>query len=127
MYRQYLSKHMVVSLAMLISVVIFIFSILFSRIAVAVEDDDEYEQAEDVVNHDVENDRKYVAVVDQTPVVTTEKITVSETVSKEITTTTQSDVDGDGVFDDKDEYPNINNYFIVKDDNRNGIVDTYEK
>ncbi len=37
------------------------------------------------------------------------------------------DSDGDGIFNNKDKHPKINDYFIVNDDNLNGIVDKYER
>jgi hypothetical protein len=45
----------------------------------------------------------------------------------QITTTTRRDSDGDGVYDNEDLHPTINEYFIVKDDNLNGIDDRYEQ
>lgn len=37
------------------------------------------------------------------------------------------DSDGDGLYDDEDTHPEINEFFIVKDDNLNGIDDRYEQ
>jgi hypothetical protein len=51
---------------------------------------------------------------------------ISDTVSRTTTTTTIHDSDGDGIFDNEDKYPNINDNFIVKDINLNGIDDRYE-
>ena len=46
---------------------------------------------------------------------------------KEVTTkTTYIDTDRDGIFDNEDNQPTINDFFIVKDENNNGIVDRYE-
>lgn len=42
-------------------------------------------------------------------------------------TTIRHDSDSDGLYDDEDAYPTINDYFIVKDDNRNGIDDRYDQ
>jgi hypothetical protein len=56
---------------------------------------------------------------------TTEKI--SDTVSRTTTITTRRDSDGDGIFDNEDKYPNINDNFVVKDENINGIDDRYEQ
>jgi hypothetical protein len=87
------------------------------------EQEDEREERED--EEDQEDDERDVATIEES--VVTETITVSETEKKEIVTTTKSDKDGDGVFDDEDRYPEVNDHFIVTDDDRNGIVDTYEK
>jgi hypothetical protein len=74
-----------------------------------------------------EDDEKTADDTSAKNTVVTETVVVSDTISKEITTTTQSDTDGDGIFDQEDQYPIINDHFIVKDDDRNGIVDVYEK
>lgn len=37
------------------------------------------------------------------------------------------DSDSDGLYDDEDPHPAINEFFIVKDDNLNGIDDQYEQ
>lgn len=42
-------------------------------------------------------------------------------------TTVQKDSDGDGILDAVDPHPNIQEIYIVKDDNKNGIVDKFEK
>lgn len=52
---------------------------------------------------------------------------LSDTVTKTAMTETKYDSDGDGVYDQDDAYPTINDYFIVKDDNLNGIDDKYEQ
>jgi hypothetical protein len=61
----------------------------------------------------------------------TEYITVykklSDTVTTKTDTITRHDSDGDGLYDDEDPHPTINEYFIVKDDNLNGIDDRYEQ
>ena len=51
---------------------------------------------------------------------------LSDEVTSRTTRTTIFDSDRDGIFDEKDKYPGINDFFIVKDDNLNGIVDKYE-
>lgn len=76
---------------------------------------------------DEERDEEKSEESSTTETVVTEKITISETVSKEIITTTRKDTDGDGIFDEQDDHPQVNDHFIVKDDDRNGIVDSYEK
>ncbi len=42
-------------------------------------------------------------------------------------TTVQKDSDGDGLLDGNDPHPNIPEIYIVVDDNKNGIVDQFEK
>jgi hypothetical protein len=60
----------------------------------------------------------------------TEYVTVykklSDTITTKTDTITRHDSDGDGLYDDEDPHPTINEYFIVKDDNLNGIDDRYE-
>ncbi len=56
-----------------------------------------------------------------------EKVRLNDRVVKETVTVIRSDSDGDGILDDEDKFPNVNDYLIVRDDNRNGIVDEYEK
>lgn len=88
---------------------------------------EEYDEQEDEKEdeEDREDDERDVTTIEES--VVTETITVSETQTKEVVTTTKTDKDGDGVFDDEDRYPEVNDHFIVTDDDRNGIVDTYEK
>lgn len=49
----------------------------------------------------------------------------------QIVTTTKEiprhDSDGDGLYDDEDPHPTINEFLIVKDDNLDGIDDKYEQ
>ena len=52
---------------------------------------------------------------------------LSDTVTQTTTTTTKHDSDGDGIYDDDDSHPTINDNFIVKDANFNGIDDRYEQ
>lgn len=52
---------------------------------------------------------------------------LSDTVTKITETTTQFDSDGDGIFDEQDKNPTINDNYIVKDANLNGIDDQYEQ
>lgn len=61
----------------------------------------------------------------------TEYVTVykklSDTVTTKTDTITRHDADGDGLYDDEDPHPTINEYYIVKDSNLNGIDDRYEQ
>lgn len=52
---------------------------------------------------------------------------ISNEVRRETVKNTFFDNDRDGIFDNEDKNPTINDFFIVKDDNRNGIVDEYEQ
>jgi hypothetical protein len=63
----------------------------------------------------------------QTVAPTTVTTNVKSNVTQEITTTVKVDSDGDGILDEEDLHPTINNNFIVKDDNLNGIDDRYEQ
>jgi len=52
---------------------------------------------------------------------------LSDTISTTTTTIIRHDSDGDGIYDDEDPHPTINENFIVKDANLNGIDDRYEQ
>jgi hypothetical protein len=84
-----------------------------SRIALA-EDEDEEDEDEEVKND--EPQEEYIQKVINTVVPVTT-----------VTTTERVDSDSDGIYDDEDPHPTINEYFIVKDDNLNGIDDRYEQ
>ena len=83
---------------------------------------------------DEKDDEGPVQVINTNPAnkkaVKTETVTatkkLSDTVTEATTTVTRHDSDGDGLYDDEDPHPTINEYFIVKDDNLNGIDDRYE-
>ena len=60
--------------------------------------------------------------VTQTVVVTPAR-TVTE---DQVQTITLPDRDSDGIADSEDPYPDVAEIYIVKDDNLNGIVDTFE-
>lgn len=53
-------------------------------------------------------------------------VKLPDQIIKRLITNTIYDSDGDGVFDPDDPTPNLNDVFIVKDDNVNGINDAYE-
>jgi hypothetical protein len=67
---------------------------------------------------------------DYTPKTTTQKATTQPTTSTKVETTTQTtvykDSDGDGILDNNDPHPGIQEIFIVEDKNLNGIVDKFE-
>lgn len=95
----------------------------YAKIAWA--EDDEVEERDDDAP---------VKVIDTSPdkntTQKTEYVTVykklSDTIIMKTDTITRHDSDGDGLYDDEDPHPTINEYFIVKDDNLNGIDDRYE-
>jgi hypothetical protein len=76
-----------------------------------------------------------VPVIDTNPSSNTSKKTeyktiyekLSDTITRITKTTNQFDSDGDGIFDEQDKNPTINDGYIVKDANLNGIDDQYEK
>ena len=91
--------------------------------------------AEDENEKEREDEEHVTTVIDTNPakktVKKTETVTeyrkLSDTVTQVITTITRHDSDGDGLYDDEDAHPTINDYFIVVDDNLNGIDDKYEQ
>ena len=48
-------------------------------------------------------------------------------VQTEVRTITLLDSDGDGILDKDDPHPDVAEIYIVKDENKNGIVDKYEQ
>lgn len=48
------------------------------------------------------------------------------TVTKDTRTVVVRDSDGDGLFDNEDPHPDLPEIYIVVDEDRNGIVDTFE-
>lgn len=95
------------------------------KVSIAWADDgeDEYDDEEDnrVINTAPESN---VAQKTETKTIYTK---LSDTVSTTTTTITKHDSDGDGMYDEEDPHPTINESFIVKDDNLNGIDDRYEQ
>jgi len=81
------------------------------------EDDDHYE----VINTSPSGSS---AKKSETKTITTK---LADTITQTTTTTVKYDSDGDGKYDEEDPHPTINEYFIVKDDNLNGIDDQYEQ
>lgn len=87
------------------------------------EEDDEYEERDD----DKEESTASSTASSSKASSTTQTTTSTSVVTREVTVERRTDGDGDGIFDDKDSYPTINDNSIVGDDNRNGIVDDYER
>lgn len=113
-------------------IVIFSLAILtvlnYGYIKNALADDETEYESEDI-------QQAPVKVIDTNPSSNTKKKTeyitvykkLSDTVTTKTDTITRHDSDGDGLYDDEDPHPTINEYFIVKDDNLNGIDDRYEQ
>lgn len=55
-----------------------------------------------------------------------EEVSRSVDVSKSTKTIILKDSDGDGLLDSEDPHPEIAEIYIVLDENRNGIVDSFE-
>ncbi|MFZ2153700.1 MAG: hypothetical protein WAV16_00540 [Candidatus Moraniibacteriota bacterium] len=55
------------------------------------------------------------------------KVVQTSSTSKSVETIILKDSDGDGILDKDDAHPQVAEIYIVKDDNRNGIVDSFEK
>lgn len=93
------------------------------------EDDDEEAEHEDSEEDDDKNEASpssSAASSSKSSSTTTQSTTNTSVVTQEVTVERRTDSDGDGIFDDEDAYPTINDNIIVRDDNRNGIVDEYE-
>jgi len=87
-----------------------------------------YENDEDEEDEDEEErneEKKSSSNTDKSTSSRLKKPDISTTVKT--TVVIKSDADGDGLFDNEDPHPDINENIIVLDDNRNGIVDSYEE
>ncbi|NTW27688.1 MAG: hypothetical protein HGA36_05155 [Candidatus Moranbacteria bacterium] len=93
---------------------------------VRAEDDDDDEDDDDRIEQSEERDDSSSKVktktITQTIVVTPARI-VTENEMREVFL---PDRDRDGIPDMEDAYPDTAEIYIVKDDNKNGIVDTFE-
>ena len=90
---------------------------------VLAEDEEDEGDEEDEEDEDERDDEEEIKKTEYR----TEYVKLSDTVSTKTTTVTKYDSDGDGVLDDKDAHPTINENFVVKDGNLNGIDDRYEQ
>lgn len=111
----------------MLSIVIFS-SIGFSVIAHADDNngDDEYEAIIQPVSQSepvVQDAAKTAKPQTVTQTVTDPPTTV---IVNEVRNVTMTDSDADGLIDSEDPHPNIAEIYFVKDDNFNGIVDTFE-
>lgn len=96
-----------------------------SLVMFAHADDDEEER-----DNEEDDERAPVSTSTSSSKPKTETVTtyvkLPDQIIKRLITNTIYDSDGDGVFDPDDPTPNLNDIFIVKDDNANGINDAYE-
>lgn len=91
--------------------------------------------AEEEEAKEKEDEKKAVKIINTNPKnnvaqkseTKTTEVKLSDTVTEKTTVTRKFDSDGDGTFDENDKHPTINDYFIVKDGNLNGIADDYEE
>lgn len=79
-------------------------------------EDDEDEEDDD------EDDRSKIEYVTETVIVKPAQI-VTEIIMKNFVV---RDSDKDGLLDENDPHPDVPEMLIVKDENKNGIVDSYE-
>lgn len=108
-----------------------VFSLVFGgglsvfHFANADDDEEEYEEDDDE-NEDVKvepsSSSEKTVTVEETIVVEPAKIVTEN----QLQTISLSDRDRDGIPDDEDKHPDIAEIYIVKDDDLNGIVDTFE-
>lgn len=95
---------------------------------VAHAEDDEEEDDEEHEESSKDDEQSSASSSSSKPSVTTTQSVVNRSVvTQEVTVDRRTDSDGDGKLDDEDAYPTINDNLIVRDDNRNGIVDEYER
>lgn len=86
------------------------------------DDDEEHDEEDDAHEEDAQRERIDSSM--KTPEINTSPIT---TTTIQTTTTTLNDQDGDGLYDNEDPHPGIPEFIIVPDENKNGIVDTFEE
>lgn len=86
------------------------------------EEDDEDDEEDDERDQDKENEKESRSISTSQP---PRSVPVTTTTLKS-TTTTFKDTDGDGLYDNEDPHPTIPELYIVRDENRNGITDSFE-
>ena len=94
--------------------------------------DDEEDEEDEKDEEDEEDEEDESSVIDtKKSAPKTETVTeyrkLNDTVTQVRTTIIRHDSDRDGLYDDEDPHPAINEYFIVEDQNLNGIDDRYEQ
>lgn len=85
------------------------------NLAVRAEDDDDDEDDDDEERYESSSNSNVTSVAQTT------------TTSKSVETVILKDGDGDGILDKDDKHPNVAEVYIVEDNNKNGIVDSFEK
>ena len=95
-----------------------------SKIALADDDDEEDEKDDEDEEDEEDEDEGEKKQETKTEV---KYVKLSDTVSRTTKTITKYDSDGDGILDEQDPYPTVNENFVVKDDDLNGIDDKYEE
>ena len=93
----------------------------FSLFNIARSDDDE-DESDDEDEYEESAPRTTTTASSSSNSKATTEIKVTTT-SRDIT---YKDSDGDGILDIDDPHPKISEIYIVKDDNQNGIVDSFE-
>lgn len=121
--------------------VVFLSFLIFSSIGFSViahaDDDEEEEKIEHIEDEDEDEDVRQDVVSSESVVKTensNESIKESKTIVipastilvNELKTFTFMDSDRDGLIDNQDPHPNIVEIYFVKDENLNGIVDSFE-
>jgi len=115
------------------AILFMVFSLIFggglSVFHFASADDDEEEYDEDEDDEDKDEDEEDESSSSEKTVTVQETIVVEPAkivTENQLQTISLSDRDRDGIPDDEDKHPDIAEIYIVKDDNLNGIVDTFE-
>lgn len=101
--------------------------LIFSAHKIARAEDDDEREHDDEKNFQVIDTNPDTSAKPQKTEYKTVYTKLSDTVSQQTIATIRHDSDGDGLYDDVDPHPTINENFIVKDDNLNGIDDRYEQ
>lgn len=102
--------------------------ISLGNVALAEDEEDEYEEEDEEDEEDEEKSEEQEDVKEEEP----EKIKQIIRLPDQIVTKTiietvyEADSDRDGLIDKNDPHPNIAEIYIVKDENLNGVDDTYE-
>jgi hypothetical protein len=101
---------------------LFFMAILFSSISLTFADDDEEDDDDD-------DDRPKTSESTKSSSSGSGSTKTETKVTTDVSTKTiiEKDGDGDGLLDQNDPYPNIPEIYIVIDENKNGIVDQFEK
>lgn len=100
-------------------------------IAWADEEEDEEDERDEEEDEEDENEAEESDDEEVKEIKTTTYKTVTTKLPDQIverkTETLWQDGDGDGLYDEEDPHPTINDYYIVSDTNLNGLDDRYEQ